>query len=89
MFQIECVKGLPSTGSNSGDEAVHDADAMAEVELLEPLLGLLRIARLQVENDILCQRFTEGPLLLFISGPEQDLHPDSYWDAQDQPLNGG
>lgn len=88
MPQIEGIKGFPNAEGNRGDEGVHDANAMAQVELFKPPLGLLRIARLQVKNGLLRQRFAERSLLLFIAGPEQEFHPHQHWDAHDLLLNG-
>jgi len=47
-----------------------------QVKLLEPLLGILRIARLEVEDHMPSKLFTHCLLLLSISDPQQDFHPD-------------
>jgi len=52
MFLIEPVKGLSDTDGDCSNETVHHANAMAEMELLEPLQGPFGIAGLEVEDGV-------------------------------------
>jgi hypothetical protein len=74
VLEIEREEGASETERDCGNKTIHDANAMAQMELLKPLLGFCRITRFKVENRILGKLGSQSPLFSFIAGSQQDLH---------------
>jgi len=74
VLEIEREEGASETERDRSNKTIHDANAMAQMELLKPLLGFWRIARFKLENRILGKRGGQSPLFSFITGSQQDFH---------------
>jgi hypothetical protein len=74
MPHIECVERNAESSRDGGDQAIHDADSVAQPVVGEPLERTRGVTRLQVLNRERLQLFPDARLFGTVAGTLKQLH---------------